>query len=298
MEFEKAGTKKTPKTESGRSVAVKQFNKFLHLKALPSFSELMEGDGDEEVLCDKKLYQEFGTFLIDYATSLISDDRLSADNAQQILSNITTPVSVKYPTNLTWQISLDNWYTTLRTDIKKQIQRRLLTEGLGLGSKTRRIGRSLLMEMNEGLMKQGTAESEKRRCALNMTFSSIGRSGEVSLSTWSKTYWCPFYKTWTHNWGELKTLDDDPMNYFPDCESYLTCVFYSMSGYLIVGGPSGELRVEDGSNWYFPSLARNHSIASNVITKYVKESVALTESHRYDSDEFYGTCLRYEVNLL
>ena len=133
---------------------------------------------------------------------------------------------------------------------------------MGLGSKSRGIGRKMLMEMNAGLMQQGTKESGKRRCALNMTFSSIGRSGEVSLSTWSKTYWCPFYETWTHNWGELKTLDDDPMNYFPD--------FESMSGYLIVGGPSGELHVEDGSNWYFPSLARNHATASNTITKHIK----------------------------
>ena len=95
-----------------------------------------------------------------------------------------------------------------------------------------------------------------------------------------------------HIIGENLKLDDDPMNYFPDFESYLSCMYHSMSGYLIVGGPSGELHVEDGSNWYFPSLARNHATASNTITKYVKESVALTESHGFESNEFHGTCLR------
>ena len=80
MEFQRAGTQKAPKTEKGKIVAIKQFNKFLQMKVLSPFAILMR-DNDEETLCNKELYQEFGTFLVEYATSLLSDDSLSADNA-------------------------------------------------------------------------------------------------------------------------------------------------------------------------------------------------------------------------
>ena len=55
----------------------------------------------------------------------------------------------------------------------------------------------------------------------------------------------------------LKTLDEDPMNFFPDCVSFAPCVFHSMSGYLIRGGPAGENFVGDDAEWYFKNLARN-----------------------------------------
>ena len=71
---------------------------------------------------------------------------------------------------------------------------RNLKEGIKAspGDEKNLIGRELLSEICEGLLELGTAESENQRFVMNMSFAAIGKSGEVSLSSWNKTDWCPY----------------------------------------------------------------------------------------------------------
>ena len=184
MEFEKAGTTMSDKTETGRVKAIKHLDLFLALKQLGTLNELI-GAYKESILCDKELYQEFGTYLIYTATSLMNNDKINDGNALGILSHITKLSSTKFPNNSTWISSpFNTWYSTLRDDTRKTILRRNLKEGIKAspGDEKHPIGRELLSEMGEGLLELGTVESEKQRCAMNMSFAAIGRSGEVSIS--------------------------------------------------------------------------------------------------------------------
>jgi hypothetical protein len=84
-------------------------------------------------------------------------------------------------------------------------------------------------------MKQGDMESQKRTSVLIESYQSVGRAGEVSLSTWTSTHWCILYDNEYTNWTELKTGDANPMKYSNSLSSLLICHLYSSSGYVLNG---------------------------------------------------------------
>ena len=154
------------KTETGRVKAIKRFDLFLALKQLGTLNELLV---------------------------LIKNRSYATRNC--ILSHIPKLASAKFPDNPTWISSpFNTWYSTLRDDTRKSILRRNLKGGIKAspGDEKNPIGRELLSVICKGLLELGMAESEKQRCAINMPFAAIGRSGEVSLSSWNKTDWCPY----------------------------------------------------------------------------------------------------------
>ena len=88
------------KTETGRVTAIKHFDLFFALKQPGTLNELI-GANKKSIPCDKELYQEFGTYLIYTAASLMNNDKINDGNAQGILSYITKLASTKFPDNPT-----------------------------------------------------------------------------------------------------------------------------------------------------------------------------------------------------
>jgi hypothetical protein len=73
------------------------------------------------------------------------------------------------------------------------------------------------------------------------------------------------------DWKEMKTGDDDKMNFFSDASSKLQDFHHSLACYLILGGGNSALTASSDAKWIVPDLARNQeTAAAAVMTKYVK----------------------------
>jgi hypothetical protein len=84
------------------------------------------------------------------------------------------------------------------------------------------------------------------------------------------------------------------MNFFSDA-SHLELDFYdSLSCYLIFGGGNAKLSQSGDCNWIIPDMARNIDTASAMLTKYVREGLALCNypSIAGSAGTYEGTSLR------
>lgn len=184
-EYELAGTTPSAKTSKYIENAINHFNKFLQTKDIGKFIELSEVE-----LTQRSIYQEFGTYLVRRATSVIGAEQITEKHALNLLSYVIVKAKERFPHAQIWhKDTVNDWYTALRKDISTKIKRKQYLLGDLLKSKSPGIGRDLLKRLNHELMIIGTAHAESLRAKLNMSFSAIGRSGEVALASWAKSTW-------------------------------------------------------------------------------------------------------------
>lgn len=134
----------------------------------------------------------------------------------------------------------------------------------------------------------GSADSAYRSFALVMLFCAVGRSGEVATASWDSARWCNINKNLILNWSELKTGDSDPMNFFPDYDTFEIDFYFQLAIYLILGGGISKFTCPLDSLWIFPSLANLDAGAASTITKWLQD--ALQDIQTFGS--FTGTSIR------
>ena len=121
-----------------------------------------------------------------------------------------------------------------------------------------------------------------------MLFCAVGRSGEVATASWDSARWCNLNKNLILNWSELKIGDSDPINFFPDFDTFEIDFYFQLAIYLSLGGGISKFSCPLESLWIFPSLATLEAGAASTITKWLQE--ALEDVQAYGS--FTGTSLR------
>ena len=300
VEYARAGTSQTKSsgTQKAHGTAKKYFGTFLATKNMNTLDSLIAEEN--QCLADITLLQEFGTFLMEVAKDE-AGKLLSWKNAQTIYGNLITPLS-QLPhlnSNPTFLVGpMNNWYANARLDMKKFIVRREMLAGHELSKqKALSLGRDVITLLCSILMDENTITSESERAALAMAYSAIGRGGEVGLSSFNRFDWCMFFDTLEQNWAETKTGDCDIMNHFCDAISFEMCVFHSLSGHLMMGGPllgAGRDGVEDEANFAFPHLARNIDNAATTVSNMMKRVAGRSTNLQLKAvaSELKSTCLR------
>ena len=86
----------------------------------------------------------------------------------------------------------------------------------------------------------------------------------------------------------MKTGDSDPINFFPDFDTFEIDFYFQLAIYLSLGGGISKFSCPLDSLWIFPSLATLEAGAASTITKWLQE--ALEDVQAYGS--FIGTSLR------
>jgi hypothetical protein len=84
------------------------------------------------------------------------------------------------------------------------------------------------------------------------------------------------------------------MNFFSDASHLELDFYHSLSCYLILGGGNAKLSQSGDCNWIIPDMARNIDTASAMLTKYVREGLALCNdpSIAGSAGTYEGTSLR------
>ena len=134
----------------------------------------------------------------------------------------------------------------------------------------------------------GSAESTYRSFALGMLFCAVGRSGEVATASWDSARWCNINKNLILNWSELKTGDSDPMNFFPDFDTFEIDFYFQLAIYLMLGGGMSKFNCPLDSLWIFPSIATLEAGAAPTITKWLQEALQENKIH----GSYTGTSIR------
>ena len=234
-EYKKLDKGQADKTEAAKKTATKYFDSFLETKQLPPFkASLLKKD---EFLCDKGLYQEFATYLVDTALD-VKLKRLSVDNAKGIFGNIVTMAQTTFSAHHTFHAGLDNWYANTRSAIHTKIFTRLIDNGDPIDTKNdKSLSFELLSQMVEVLWQKNDIVSIGKASMIINSYNAIGRGGEVAFSNFRKWSHCMQYNTLDAEWSERKTLEGDHMGFFAHCMRPEMCLLYHLSGWLIVRGP-------------------------------------------------------------
>jgi hypothetical protein len=104
-----------------------------------------------------------------------------------------------------------------------------------VSSKSREIGRKILLELSERLHSiandphtsaAAAQKAMKDLLLLVLTFLAVGRSGEVGLSSWKASYWCHEARCFVLQWPELKTGEGRHEQY-PN--AFFHCLMFTFS---------------------------------------------------------------------
>jgi hypothetical protein len=169
---------------------------------------------DEKDICSEEFWEYFGTFLSMKAVDK-SGDILARDTATQYLSGCKESVRKLYPDNPLWNREKE-WYTPLRKNLEKAIERRNNLNGVAHQEKSERIGRSLLTNINKHYFRKGDIESIKRIFILLITWLAIGRAGECAKTSWNNIRWDFDLQCMSFLWVEMKTSSQQEMLFFCD----------------------------------------------------------------------------------
>uniref|UniRef100_A0A7S3H495 Uncharacterized protein n=1 Tax=Spumella elongata TaxID=89044 RepID=A0A7S3H495_9STRA len=278
--YRRSGEKgEAPATINGRNSALVHFNDFLSTKKLPNFDQL-----SADQLCIESLWQEYGTYLSEFAKKKNKDDDFLSDGtALNALSYPKELARIKYPGHNVWQTQ-KTWVARIRIDIRNVVLRRCIELGIQTSKKSKPIGRDALLELNGVMLKiSGAAEQRASitfRLAINMTFQAVGRGGECAYSSYKKSHWDSVYRAWCMTWYCQKTNAVKNMSFFCDAHRFEIDIFHSLCCYWILGADSSHVKHTDvDRDWIFPSLksADNKGVATK-ISKHLKRMAALTQS--------------------
>ena len=144
------------KSVAGRTSAVKEFNKFLALGKMKDFDSRTELE-----LCDVSLWKSFGTYLMDWARTQ-TNESIAVNTAMTYLSHARNVACKKFPGNPIW-LDRDSWYRDLRFILEKSMKKNKIAAGELVESKSPRIGRTLMTEISEALIRVNTPDSFENR---------------------------------------------------------------------------------------------------------------------------------------
>ncbi len=129
---------KAKSTVDGKESSMKHFEDFLATKHMPTFADLTEDE-----LCDITMWQEFGTYLCDFAQNRRTNDLLKWGTAKQYISGPKSNAWDRTKGNLIWKD--ETWYTKIRADIEKTIVKRCIEAGVPAEDKSEPLGRDSLL---------------------------------------------------------------------------------------------------------------------------------------------------------
>ena len=115
----------------------------------------------------------------------------------------------------------------------------------------------------------GSADSAYRSYALVILFCADGRLGEAATVSWDSARWCNINK----NLSELKTGASDPVNFFPDFDTFEIDFYFHLAIYIILGGGISKFTCPLDSLWIFPSLVNLDAGAASTITKWLQDAL-------------------------
>jgi hypothetical protein len=201
-------------------------------------------DSYSKIVPTESLVKRFATYLAETATAKFSTKLISCGSALNYLSQVKKMWCKRAPDLEMWKTAENGcvhkklmnsyyvvllsshyrlhcvfencrgWYTNLRYALTIAVTKRQMKAGEPVASKSREIGRKILLELCERL--HGIANDTRSTPAvarkamkdillITLTFLAVGRSGEVGLSSWKASFWCHEAQCLVLQWPELKT---------------------------------------------------------------------------------------------
>eukprot|EP00597_Dinobryon_sp_UTEXLB2267_P018643 CAMPEP_0201101000 /NCGR_PEP_ID=MMETSP0812-20130820/9809_1 /ASSEMBLY_ACC=CAM_ASM_000668 /TAXON_ID=98059 /ORGANISM="Dinobryon sp., Strain UTEXLB2267" /LENGTH=737 /DNA_ID=CAMNT_0047357619 /DNA_START=21 /DNA_END=2231 /DNA_ORIENTATION=- len=289
-------------TTRTRNSGLKQFNTFLKTKNVdiqfgarnPVADEKYQTPELEKFFCDKRFWQEFGTFIKQDATPQSNnrdDNMFYPGTVYNYFGMAKERIRLIYPAfvnNSIWPghewnhggDQTDGWFSKIRDDVKKYVEDVRLKAGKTNKKVTLPIGRKVTSECVSFFLGQNTVVGVEKTIAIAMTFHAIGRAGEAGWVLYDTAHWNTIENNLYVLWCEPKTSQQYLMCFHPDSSTFTLDVFFLFFLYMLVGGgvsytlfPSYEKEKEKRKlvgTLLFPFLI---SGAADKVTSYMDECV-------------------------
>ena len=132
-------------------------------------------------------------------------------------------------------------------------------------------------------MKSNEWGSHEKKLQYNITYSSVGRGGEIKFINYDKMYWEPFFQVVVAKWFQMKQITSVPTSWCPNYQYPETCVLTSFACFWMVenglarsGNPYSTARfpMSRAGSYVFPSLqSLNDSYTSQQLSNKLKTLV-------------------------
>lgn len=256
-----------PSTVAGKEAGIAHFEDFLATKNMQPFETLSESE-----LCDKTLWQEFGTYVAEFAINKKTGTALLLPStALQVLSGPKAVTQAKFQHNQIW--NSESWYTKIRADVELTVVKRHIELGIPVQDKSEPVGRDLLLLLNKIMLLSDVdvTKAIEYRAAINLTFSAVGRGGEIGYSSYNLCTWNSVYECLFMLWQEKKTGKQKHMNFFCDAKCFEIDPIHSMACYFVLGAGSSHVATsrDVSDQWIFPFLETEN--AARKISEYLRK---------------------------
>ena len=287
-----------PATRALNNHAMEYFLKFLESKRITfinsddnrssSSHSIWQEQG--KILCRKEIWQEYGTYLRDYAKQA-NGDALSTGTGLNYLGQAKETVRKMYESNDIWRDHelkkgqrLDSlgserfWFSRIRNQLEKDLNHKHILLGDSLSESSLPLGRKNVAQINKLYLSKGHVSDVEKAAAIITTFGAIGRAGECSFITYAQAEWNSIYDILVLDWNEVKTDKQVPMPFCHDYSEYSLCFYFIMFCYHLCGAGSRFITTQsyktavedrgleqDESSLIFPFLVTNAAQKVSVI---------------------------------
>ncbi len=244
-------------TVQGKNSAMLHFEKFLEIKGI-KFDKTKIDAETERLLCDPTLFQEFASYLKDFA--LKSDENLLArGTAKQYIGGVKETIRALYPNNAVWDKHDDNhgknninngWYTKIVKDLVNKITLRCIRMGISVEKRVFVIGRNGVAEINLYFFKQNTCTGVIKANGVNCTFHTVGRASEGGFVTYAQASMNIIEGLLYTDWNEGKVCEQNPMSFYPErnIKCWMLDFYFLLACYCIIGGASSYTQTHEFVN--------------------------------------------------
>mmetsp|Transcript_2365 Transcript_2365/g.3211 ORF Transcript_2365/g.3211 Transcript_2365/m.3211 type:complete len:603 (-) Transcript_2365:353-2161(-) len=220
-------------TARARNSGLKQFNTFLRNKNVDIQFGARNHINDEKYktpelekfFCDKKFWQEFGTYIKQDATPQSNnrdDNMYYPGTIYNYFGMAKERIRLIYPDNSIWPghewkhggDQSDGWFSKIRDDVKKYVEDIRLKAGKTNKKVTLPIGRKVTAECASFFLEQNTSVGVEKCIAIVMTFHAIGRAGEAGWVLYDTAYWNTIDNNLYVLWCEPKEDERQKFNNF------------------------------------------------------------------------------------
>jgi hypothetical protein len=244
-------------TKEGRVSAFRNFEEFLSLKKYPNKSgvgyAVTIDDLSHATATDIATWQEYGGFLVEGAVDARGDS-LMKGTALQYLSACRVKCYKIFSHVMFQSIdkNIPSPFTAINKEITSKIGLRCIHNGEFIAKKSRGVARANLLTICKGYLKVGNKAAVEKRAAIVTSSDCVGRSGEVAFTCFDTSFWDATNASMSFDWNDKKNAKQNPMNMFPDAQSWEMDWYDSMGDFaLVTGGINTMLSYMAASNVIF-----------------------------------------------
>ena len=233
------------KTQGGTTASLISFGEFL---------ETLEIKEITDALCCPKVFSKYGDYLLNYAASKHTGERLKPGTVLQYLSGVVNELGHRFRTHPLYK-DFEHpdgmpWYKNLYNAIKDAAVDQCIKNGEASTYEENGISRGCSSRLGKFYF-EGGGDKLGSKSMINAGFKCTelrtcnGRAIEMSFTTFEQWHWDEDFEELQKNWNQIKTHKESHMIQQPEIDlenNWSLCWYVWCAVFILLGGGGGDHR--------------------------------------------------------